>query len=95
VTKALQTLAFTTAFAFATTAAQAETLTFSRDGLDYRAEITERADGATLISGKVVTTGQRFNLVVQNGEVLGRFGRSNVAFAVPAVPQSETLLSSR
>jgi hypothetical protein len=92
VTKALQTLALSAVFAFAATAAQAEPINFSRDGVNYRAEFTERADGATVITGKVVSTGERFKLVLQDGQVVGRFGSANVAFAAP---QSKTLLTSR
>ena len=91
--KFLPSILFTAILATAASPAAAEPLSFSRDGLEYTAEITKRENGVTKIVGYEHTRGERFVLFVKGDKVTGNYGSKSVAFSKAAAP--ETQLSSR
>ncbi|MDF0489039.1 hypothetical protein PX554_12925 [Sphingomonas sp. H39-1-10] len=73
-------------FAAVSTPALADTApqhTFTRDGDTY-VYTTKQVAGRTIISGRVLNTGDTFELAVRGNRVTGFTGRREVAFNVPA-----------
>ncbi len=81
--KFIKSIICTVAFASAASAAQAESVQFSRDGYSYKAEVTQLPNGVKRIKGREVVTGETFRLYVKDAKVSGVYGRSSVAFATP------------
>lgn len=82
-------------FAAIATPALAETSpqhTFTRDGDTY-VYTTRQVAGHTVISGRVVNTGDTFKLNVLGNRVTGVLGQRDLAFAVPA-PSDKALAST-
>jgi len=65
-------------------AAPAMAETFTRDGITYN-YTSSTAGQATVISGRVVNTGETFRLKVQGGRVVGKMGARDVSFHTAAV----------
>lgn len=55
---------------------------FERDGDRYEYTADRAADGSIVLNGRVLNTGDRFQLRVANRAVIGRMGRSDVSFSV-------------
>ncbi len=55
---------------------------FTHDGVTYRYESTKAADGATILTGTALPTGEDFRLVIRNGVVTGNAGTRPVRFTV-------------
>lgn len=64
-------------------------ISFSRDGVSYVGTVTER-DGAQIISGHEVASGNAFRLVVKNGWVNGTYGERMISYRAPAAAPIET-----
>jgi hypothetical protein len=81
-----KTLLAATLFALLSTPALAETApqhTFTRDGDTY-VYTTRQIANRTVISGRVLNTGDRFEFDVRGKHVTGFTSRSEVAFDVPS-----------
>lgn len=78
----MKTLIAMTTFAVAAAApALAETSSFQHEGDRYTYEVTQKAD-AQLITGRNLSTGQRFVLRVRNDRVSGVYDGARVSFPV-------------
>lgn len=81
-----KTLLAATLFAAVSTPAFADTApqhTFTRDGDTY-VYTTQQVADQTVISGRVLNTGDTFRLSVHGNRVSGVSGRREVSFEVPA-----------
>lgn len=58
------------------------TKSFTHDGVTYRYESAKAADGATVLTGTAMETGEDFRLVIRNGVVTGNAGSRPVRFSV-------------
>ena len=91
--KFITAFACTALFASAASAAQAESVQFSRDGYEYKAQVTQLSSGVTRIAGRELVTGKAFTLYVSGAKVTGSYGANSIAFArADAAP---TQLTSR
>jgi len=81
--KLVSTFILSSFIAVAATPALAETLTFSRDGEDYVADVTTSPTGVTKIVGRNLTTYTAFNLKLVKNHVSGVYGASTMAFQTP------------
>ena len=74
----------TPAFALIATAgiASEPAKSFTHNGTTYRYESTKSADGATVLTGTAVESGEAFRLIVRNGVVTGHAGNRPVRFSV-------------
>ncbi|MFD1789076.1 hypothetical protein ACFSC3_16050 [Sphingomonas floccifaciens] len=58
------------------------TKSFTHDGVTYRYASTKSADGATILTGTALPTGEAFRLVIRDGNVTGHAGTRPVRFTV-------------
>lgn len=82
-TKFLSLLAVPALTLIATAAAASEpTKSFKHEGVTYIYEATPGADGSTVLTGHALPRGEKFRLVVRNGQVTGQANRQPVSFSV-------------
>ncbi|ATE64770.1 hypothetical protein [Rhizorhabdus dicambivorans] len=88
-------LAFAILGSIAAMPAMAES--FTRDGISYT-YTTKAVGDATIISGKVVNSGESFELKVKGSRVWGKMGASPVSFRtaeVAAAPAGSTVMAAK
>ena len=79
--KSLSIVSALSFFAIAASAASAEDISFTRDGVSYQATIETRADGTQRITGREVTSGIPFRLTLRDTVVTGFYNHQPMNFS--------------